>query len=62
VACRTSGTPLFAAATHQEVVRMADQQTSSQPLVGRGRIQGVALVMIFGFLVMGILTASFHRR
>lgn len=31
------------------------QQTSSQPLVSRGWIQGVALVMIFGFLVMGIL-------
>lgn len=30
-------------------------QSSSQPLVGRGWIQGVALVMIFGFLVMGIL-------
>lgn len=28
---------------------------SSQPLVGRGWLQGVALVMIFGFLVMGIL-------
>ncbi len=36
---------------------MAAQQTaqSSQPLVGKGWIQGVALVMIFGFLVMGIL-------
>ncbi|OBH94792.1 nitric-oxide reductase large subunit [Mycobacterium sp. E2733] len=31
------------------------QQASSQPLVGKGWIQGVALVMIFGFLVMGIL-------
>src|ERR1700687_2283502 len=30
-------------------------QSSSQPLLGRGWIQGVALVMIFGFLVMGIL-------
>ena len=30
-------------------------QTSSQPLIGKGWIQGVALVMIFGFLVMGIL-------
>ena len=30
-------------------------QTSSQPLVGKGWIQGVALVMIFGFLVMGML-------
>lgn len=29
--------------------------TSSQPLVSKGWIQGVALVMIFGFLVMGIL-------
>ena len=28
---------------------------SSQSLVGKGWIQGVALVMIFGFLVMGIL-------
>ncbi|MGZ4510958.1 MAG: nitric-oxide reductase large subunit, partial [Mycobacterium sp.] len=38
---------------------MAAQQTaqhaSSQPLIGKGWIQGVALVMIFGFLVMGIL-------
>lgn len=43
---------------------MADQQTSSspipsrqssRPLIGKGWIQGVALVMIFGFLVMGIL-------
>ena len=31
------------------------QQTSSQPLMGKGWLQGVALVMIFGFLVMGIL-------
>lgn len=31
------------------------QQSSSQPLVGKGWVQGVALVMIFGFLVMGIL-------
>ena len=30
-------------------------RTSSQPLIGKGWIQGVALVMIFGFLVMGIL-------
>ncbi len=30
-------------------------QSSSQPLIGRARLQGVALVMIFGFLVMGIL-------
>jgi nitric oxide reductase subunit B len=30
-------------------------QLSAQPLVGRGWLQGVALVMIFGFLVMGIL-------
>lgn len=36
---------------------MAAQQTapSSQPLVSKGWIQGVALVMTFGFLVMGIL-------
>jgi len=30
-------------------------QSSSQPLVGRAWLQSVALVMIFGFLVMGIL-------
>ena len=30
-------------------------QTSHAPLVGNGWVQGVALVMIFGFLVMGIL-------
>src|SRR3974390_3352526 len=30
-------------------------QSSPEPLVGRGWLQGVALVMIFGFLVMGIL-------
>ena len=41
---------------------MAVQETSpqsarppSQPLVGKGWLQGVALVLIFGFLVMGIL-------
>jgi nitric oxide reductase subunit B len=28
---------------------------TSEPLVGRGWVQGVALVMIFGFLVMGVL-------
>ncbi len=27
----------------------------SQPLIGKGWVQGVALVMIFGFLVLGIL-------
>ena len=30
-------------------------QASPQPLIGKGWVQGVALVMIFGFLVMGIL-------
>lgn len=30
-------------------------QPSPRPLIGRGWIQGVALVMVFGFLVMGIL-------
>ena len=30
-------------------------QASHAPLVGKGWVQGVALVMIFGFLVMGIL-------
>ncbi|BBY54747.1 cbb3-type cytochrome c oxidase subunit I [Mycobacterium koreense] len=29
--------------------------TPSQPLIGKGWLQGVALVMIFGFFVMGIL-------
>jgi hypothetical protein len=37
-------------------------QTSSQPLIGKGWIQGVALVMIFGFLVMGILAYAPIRR
>ena len=31
------------------------QPSSSPPLIGKGWVQGVALVMIFGFLVMGIL-------
>ena len=35
--------------------QQSPHQTSAQPLVGKGWIQGVALVMIFGFLVMGIL-------
>ncbi|CAM2803822.1 nitric-oxide reductase large subunit [Mycobacterium intermedium] len=30
-------------------------EPSPRPLIGRGWVQGVALVMIFGFLVMGIL-------
>jgi nitric oxide reductase subunit B len=30
-------------------------QASPQPLIGKGWVQGVALVLIFGFLVMGIL-------
>ncbi|HTY31786.1 nitric-oxide reductase large subunit [Mycobacterium sp.] len=30
-------------------------QSSPQPLIGRAWLQGVALVMIFGFLVMGVL-------
>ncbi len=30
-------------------------QTTTKPLVGRGWAQGVALVMIFGFLVLGVL-------
>jgi nitric oxide reductase subunit B len=29
--------------------------STSAPLIGKGWVQGVALVMIFGFLVMGIL-------
>ncbi|OBI46534.1 nitric oxide reductase [Mycobacterium kyorinense] len=35
----------------------AQRSTSatSEPLIGKGWVQGVALVMIFGFLVMGIL-------
>ena len=33
----------------------AVRSRSSQSLIGKGWIQGVALVMIFGFLVMGIL-------
>lgn len=43
----------------RKVVEMAIdqsvQQSSPQPLIGKGWLQGVALVMIFGFLVMGIL-------
>ena len=31
------------------------QAATSEPLIGKGWVQGVALVMIFGFLVMGIL-------
>lgn len=38
-----------------EAAQPAGSDKSSQPLVGRGWLQGVALVMIFGFLVMGIL-------
>lgn len=34
--------------------RQSDQP-STQPLIGRGWFQGVALVMIFGFFVMGLL-------
>src|ERR1035441_1325830 len=29
--------------------------TTSEPLIAKGWVQGVALVLIFGFLVMGIL-------
>ena len=30
-------------------------QASPRPLIGKGWVQAVALVLIFGFLVMGIL-------
>ena len=36
-------------------IQQTEQEPSAQPLLGKGWIQGVALVMIFGFLVMGIL-------
>src|SRR5262245_37414737 len=39
----------------QSVSPSTSDGPSSQPLVGKGWIQGVALVMIFGFTVMGIL-------
>src|SRR5215469_7266355 len=39
----------------QQVSSPRSDKPSSQPLVGRAWLQGVALVMIFGFLVMGIL-------
>ncbi|KLO33483.1 hypothetical protein [Mycobacterium haemophilum] len=29
------------------------EAATAQPLIGKGWVQGVALVMIFGFLVMG---------
>src|SRR5262249_52119269 len=48
-------TPLAQPGGFGMAVQQAPQQPSSQPLVGRGWIQGVALVVIFGFLVMGIL-------
>lgn len=34
---------------------MAVKESTSQPLIGKGWVQGVALVMIFGFFVMGLL-------
>jgi nitric oxide reductase subunit B len=39
----------------QSVSPSTSDGPASQPLIGKGWIQGVALVMIFGFLVMGIL-------
>lgn len=41
-------------ATEQAQSRPSAPATS-EPLVGKGWVQGVALVMIFGFLVMGVL-------
>jgi len=41
-------------ATEPAQSRRSDVETS-EPLIGRGWVQGVALVMIFGFLVLGIL-------
>ncbi|TGB36859.1 nitric-oxide reductase large subunit [Mycolicibacterium peregrinum] len=34
---------------------MAVKESTNQPLIGKGWVQGVALVMIFGFFVMGLL-------
>lgn len=34
---------------------MAVKESTSQPLIGKGWVQGVALVMIFGFFIMGLL-------
>ncbi|OBB84767.1 nitric-oxide reductase large subunit [Mycolicibacterium peregrinum] len=34
---------------------MAVEESTSQPLIGKGWVQGVALVMIFGFFIMGLL-------
>lgn len=34
---------------------MAVKESTSQPLIGKGWVQGVAVVMIFGFFVMGLL-------
>ncbi|MFV8229142.1 nitric-oxide reductase large subunit [Mycolicibacterium fortuitum] len=34
---------------------MTVKESTSQPLIGKGWVQGVALVMIFGFFIMGLL-------
>ncbi|MCP3811915.1 nitric-oxide reductase large subunit, partial [Mycobacteriaceae bacterium Msp059] len=39
----------------QAVPSRKSDQPSTQPLIGRGWFQGVAIVMIFGFFVMGLL-------
>jgi nitric oxide reductase subunit B len=36
---------------------MAVKESTSQPLIGKGWVQGVALVMIFGFFIMGLLAS-----
>src|SRR6185437_13647824 len=41
--------------TIQSASSQPEKLSTSAPLIGRGWAQGVALVMIFGFLVMGIL-------
>ncbi|WP_165849642.1 hypothetical protein [Mycobacterium uberis] len=35
---------------------------TAQPLIGKGRVQSVASMMIFGFLVMGILFHFYQAR
>jgi nitric oxide reductase subunit B len=39
----------------QSAPSQVTDEPSSERLIGRGWIQGVALVMIFGFFVLGIL-------
>ena len=39
----------------QSLSSPTEDSPSTQPMVGKGWVQGVALVMIFGFFVMGIL-------